>query len=852
MKKVVFLSILSVSILIDLSAQGKVGINTTAPAAMLHVKDSSVVFTGPASLPAPGNPPATGGGTRLMWYPHKAAFRTGHVSADSWNKDSIGLYSIATGINTAAFGYASTAFGQHTKAIGSYTFAVGQNSKATGQYSFSGGLNCIASGSGSVSIGKTNRSSGSGSVTFGELNDATGNFSFASGTMSDATGLRAIAMGYDCEATGTSATAIGSSNIARGEYSFATGVLTTARAYASMTVGRYNDTTASSQLSWTLTDPLFVIGNGFSNTSRSNALTVLKNGNVGIGIVNPGFLLNFPSDLGDKISLSGNSGNHFGFGVQTSLLQIHTDNNSADIAFGYGSSAAFTERMRIKGNGNVGIGTTTPGFPLNFSNSLGDKISLWGNSGTHYGFGIQSNALQIHADVQSSDVVFGYGTSAALTETMRIKGNGNVGIGINNPTYKLDIFGRMRLRHGADGSPGIWFNKSDNTVPIAFMGLLNNEYIGLYGEQGSAWNFLMSTITGNVGIGLQAPTQKLHVNGGGLFNGIFRVSPGASGATANANAVGIFENNNTAYINLLTPNANESGVLFGNVVSAANGGIIYNSASTLNGLQFRTNGNVTRMSLSGTGFLGVGTTNPITQLHVRDGNSGANPPTTSMATFEDNGDVYITLSAPDAEISGIRFNHPENTGTIRYTPEDGFWFTNPSYPTFVIDVTGNVGINNPDPDEDLDVFGNGKFGGVVFAACGVLSCSDIRYKKNISPLTNVLSEIQVLNGTYYYWDKENHPDKNFSDHRQIGILAQELEKVYPELVHTDKEGYKTVDYSRLSPILLEAIKEQQQMIELQNTKLETQQEQIDFLMKEMEVLKKKNNSLVNVDQSSIR
>jgi len=95
-------------------------------------------------------------------------------------------------------------------------------------------------------------------------------------------------------------------------------------------------------------------------TGNIPRLTVSPVGNIGIGTATPGFLLNFPDALGDKISLWGSSGAHYGFGVQGSLLQIHSDNTGSDIAFGYGSSSAFTESMRIKGNGNVGIGTPTP------------------------------------------------------------------------------------------------------------------------------------------------------------------------------------------------------------------------------------------------------------------------------------------------------------------------------------------------------------------------------------------------------------------------------------------------------------------------------------------------------------
>jgi hypothetical protein len=83
--------------------QGRIGINTTSPAAMLHVRDSNVVFTGPATLPAtPGNPPVSGQGVRMMWYPNKAAFRAGYVNATNWNRDSIGDFSFSAGNDSKA------------------------------------------------------------------------------------------------------------------------------------------------------------------------------------------------------------------------------------------------------------------------------------------------------------------------------------------------------------------------------------------------------------------------------------------------------------------------------------------------------------------------------------------------------------------------------------------------------------------------------------------------------------------------------------------------------------------------------------------------------------------------------
>ena len=97
--------------------------------------------------------------------------------------------------------------------------------------------------------------------------------------------------------------------------------------------------------------------------------------------------------------------------------------------------------------------------------------------------------------------------------------------------------------------------------------------------------------------------------------------------------------------------------------------------------------------------------------------------------------------------------------------------------------------------------------------------SDARLKKDIIRIQNPLQKITQLNGYTYHW-KNEQSDKNL----QTGVLAQEVQKLFPELVSQNKDGMLAVNYSGLIPVMIESIKEQQTIIE-------KQQQQIDELKK---------------------
>jgi hypothetical protein len=175
----------------------------------------------------------------------------------------------------------------------------------------------------------------------------------------------------------------------------------------------------------------------------------------------------------------------------------------------------------INGNGyfsnRLGINNLTPQFPISLNGDLGDKISLWTDgTPTHYGMGIQSGLFQLYSKTSFDDIAFGYGSSTSFTERMRIKGDGNIGLGVADPAFRADVGGRIRIRTGTDGEAGIWLNKTDNTNIAAFMGLENDSYVGFYGGN-AGWKFGMNTQTGALKInGSEGQAgQVLQSNGSG-------------------------------------------------------------------------------------------------------------------------------------------------------------------------------------------------------------------------------------------------------------------------------------------------------------------------------------------------
>ncbi len=282
----------------------RLGIGTEDPQALIDVTGSAI-FEGEYGS---GTIPREGEGSRMMWYPAKAAFRAGLLTSGrsgAWDADSIGSYSTALGYNTRAsgtlgciaMGYGasalattSTAIGFFTKADANYAMAFGNYTTASGQSSTAMGWSTVAEGGYSTAMGYGTRAEHSGSTAMGQETTAANSYAFAVGYRTTASGVSSIAMGRE--------------TAANGGYTTATGYNTTADAYCSTVIGRYN-VGGGSTSSWITSEPVFEIGIGSSSSDRENALTVYKNGNLEVNgrVVTPVLEITGGSDLSEQFNV---------------------------------------------------------------------------------------------------------------------------------------------------------------------------------------------------------------------------------------------------------------------------------------------------------------------------------------------------------------------------------------------------------------------------------------------------------------------------------------------------------------------------------------------------------------------
>ena len=289
----------------------------------------------------------TGAGTRMFFYPRKAAFRAGYVDSDQWNDANIGWYSTAIGYNTIASGNNATAIGGSANASGNYSLALGNSTTASGNQSIAIGNSTIASGGASTAMGFSSTASGSFSTAMGQGTKALGSNSTAMGVNTTASGDASTAMGNHATASGYASVAMGGSTTASEYYTLAMGDRTTASGYASTALG--NSTIASGQSSTAMGENTTASGYistamGIDTTASGDISTAMGTDTTASGFISTA-MGGDTTASGQESTAMGNSTTAKSF-AETTLGSYNTDYTPAST-----DDWVASDRLFVIGNG---------------------------------------------------------------------------------------------------------------------------------------------------------------------------------------------------------------------------------------------------------------------------------------------------------------------------------------------------------------------------------------------------------------------------------------------------------------------------------------------------------------------
>ena len=513
--------------------------------------------------------------------------------------------------------------------------------------------------------------------------------------------------------------------------------------------------------------------------------------------------------LGDTSTVQGGSAS--ATSGSTDVVLAGTTNRLAKYVYAadVGDSAVF------ESGGLVGVGTTVPldVLHLQFNNTIGSMTgvavqNMGGTTGSYSGmlFYDQAGALGQFQGFNNA------------THEYRINNIAKNGGGTANGSINFMINSTSRFFVGSNGNIGI-----NTTGPAGQLDVSNALAPSI-----NATNLNVTTISAN-------PF-------GSVFAG--RKARGTSGTPSGVlagDALGIFGGRGYGTTNF-------SGLVSGMTVRAAENwtdtaqGTLIDFSTIQNG----TTGLNTRMTLDSFGRLGIGTfPNAVVDI-VRQGDTDVrntsfggesgfvartahgSPQAPTQTLAEDFIGAFVTtgygttgFGNGTAAVAGIAAENFTDTaqGTALVFLSTPTGTTEPMAHA-VIMPNGNLAIGTFDafptvPDKFV-VFGDARVGtsgtnGCLnnFAGTGIAgTCSsDRRLKKDITPFGPVLTQVAALQPVHYYWRAAEFPDRHFGTSRTYGLVAQDVEQVLPELVVTNDDGYKAVDYSKLPLLTIQAIKE---------------------------------------------
>jgi hypothetical protein len=528
-----------------------------------------------------------------------------------------------------------------------------------------------------------------------------------------------------------------------------------------------------------------VVGNSWAATYTAPSSGMLVEGNVGIGATAPANKLVVDVANNDVMKIVRDNtsvvthtayllfANRYGSGENVLARIGITDGgtNKGDLLFETKTNTSFpnsvtTEKMRILGNGYVGIGTSTPVELLNLS-SIDSDIDQ-----------------ETYSTTESSSVHLNRARGTVTAPASVVSGDYFGGIGFKG--YNGSFLEGAVIEGVVDGTPSatsmpgrleFMTTPIGSTTSLTRMTVKNNGFVGIGTSPSYPFHVLTSTTGYLAYFDCNSPT-------GGTA---LRASTDLNPATGTGDRYGVYAN---AWYGQ-SSNYGLYGYGYGGVTSYGVYGTSGGATTNWSGY-FSGNAEVT-------GQMGIGMTNTV--------------PTFGL-DVKFNGGTYISEF--------------ENTSTgvgadgIKITVGNAL----PDATAFYIGCYANAGSNL-----DGGIRGDAA-GGVTFS-----SLSDGRLKQNIIDFTNALSLIDKIQPREYEFIK--NPGK-----RQIGFIAQELQKIYPSAVSgSPEDDVKTspmmIDYSKLTPLLTGGIKELHEIVKTQDQKIKTLEQQIEELKRAVEQLQKK-------------
>ncbi len=503
-----------------ISEVGYVGIGTIAPTTMLEVADTIYSTSGGFKFPdgsvqqtaasisgadgflssgtfGSGSIPVEGAGTRMMWYPAKAAFRVGQVTGSQWDDAQIGNHSIGIGYNTTASGSYSIAIGGNNTASATAATALGASTRALGLASTTMGNNTEAEGAYSTAMGAGTVAYGVYSMAMGHEIEARGSHTFAI-ALSDQNGL---------QVTQDTTMAIMGGRVGIGTISPTTKLEVADTIYSSVGGFKFPDgsvqETAAGSGSGNTLDQAYNQGGagaGRTITADAGAFEVLDRGGVLFTGVNQGNEGPIPAEgWGDRM-IWWPGKNAFRAGGVYSQGSTYWDADS----IGY-YSVAIGENTKAKGSASVALGFETS---ANGPRSTAFGNNTRANGGSSTAMGRSTNASGDNSTVMGRSTNASGDYSTAMGSYVNTSGTGSFVIGDNStttaPTFSTDNRFNARFANGYNlytnsgstigvtlaASGNSWSSISDSSKKENFKSVDGEEFLHKIGNfKLTSWNY---------------------------------------------------------------------------------------------------------------------------------------------------------------------------------------------------------------------------------------------------------------------------------------------------------------------------------------------------------------------------